>query len=137
MTIISPIVFGENIVCDNGPGTDAYFSASSLSKEEEAAWLSETAPQSELMKEMASARQREMDAGLPNSENAIEIPWNDAKRMVLLGFITKTMQGHNKVVYLESKSGKVYRASEPKIDNISAIIRIVDPCHIHVLEATE
>jgi hypothetical protein len=133
--LISENALAAKIVCDNNTGTDAYFRAIAFTEDEEAAIKNNGPLPNEFMKEVFLDNTK--NAPPPKREGAIEIPWSDAKRMVLRGYITQTMQYHNRSVYLQSKSGAIYKTTEPELDSISSIIQVVDPCRVFIAEATE
>jgi hypothetical protein len=74
---------------------------------------------------------------LPDTDKAKEIDWEQAKRMVWNAIVTTTIQGHDLSVVLVTKSGRVYRTKEPKIDEIYRVAALIDPCHRYITHITE
>jgi hypothetical protein len=74
---------------------------------------------------------------LPDVSAAQRIDWEQARRMVWNGLVTTTLQGHDLSVVLVTTSGRVYRTTEPRIDEIYRVAALIDPCHRYIRHITE
>ena len=74
---------------------------------------------------------------LPDTTNAQEIDWEQAKRMVWNALVTTTIQAHDRTVVLVTSSGRSYRTVEPRLDEIWRVAALIDPCHRYMTHITE
>ncbi len=73
----------------------------------------------------------------PRTDNALDIEWSQAKRMIYTGLVRAVIQTHARDVYLISASGKSYKTREPSLDDVFRAASVVDPCHRYVDLMTE
>jgi hypothetical protein len=69
---------------------------------------------------------------LPDTSNAKVIDWEQAKRMIWNGVVNTLMQNHSRSVVLITASGRAYRTTEPVLDDIFLVARLVDPCQKYI-----
>jgi hypothetical protein len=70
-------------------------------------------------------------------KNTKRITWDQARKLVLLGAVSKVVQSHDLSVQLTTRLKKVYVTREPKIDDIVHLVKVVDPCQVFVHAWTE
>ena len=66
-----------------------------------------------------------------------DIPWPEAKEMILKGRIRSVMQAHSLTVTLQAENGAVYATKENSIDEVHSLIKHVDPMGVFIQYATE
>jgi hypothetical protein len=73
----------------------------------------------------------------PDYSKAIPISWDDAKRMILRGYVTVIVQSHNRGVDIKTSKGSSFTTIEPRIGEVFNIASVVDPCRLFILRITE
>jgi hypothetical protein len=88
--------------------------------------------------EEASSLERRNEEDLPaSSPKAQDLPWPQARTIILLGAVQLISQSHSLNVVLFARSGKIYRTHEPNIDEAFHVASIVDACHLYIRRVTE
>lgn len=90
-----------------------------------------------LVSELANRWPPKEPPSLPDTTNATEIDWEQAKRMVWNALVTTTIQAHDRTVVLVTTSGRSYRTVEPRLDDIWRVAALMDPCHRYITHITE
>jgi len=66
-----------------------------------------------------------------------EIPWANAKELILAGKVVFVKQAHSLDIHLVDRQGRSYTTKEPEIDAVIHAAREVDPKGVFVLIVTE
>ena len=130
---------GNSLVgCETRDGYRNLVREIAFTEEEHAAWMENDRRCNSVGKERVFTDIEENpDDWFPDSQSAEEVPWQDAKRLVWMGAVTTIQQLHNRRVYLLTRSGNSYFTEQPKLDDIFAVVRRVDPCGQFVRQITE
>lgn len=88
--------------------------------------------------EYVAHQHREVAPSRPTAaERASRVEWEDARRMILRGYVVAIEQDHQGGILLTTDRGNVFKTIEPKIDNVFVVASVVDPCHRFIKIITE
>ncbi len=88
--------------------------------------------------EYVAHRRREVAPSQPRPvARATYVEWEDAKRMILRGYVVAIEQNHRGEILLTTDRAKFFKTSEPQIDNVFVVASVVDPCHRFIKLITE
>ena len=65
------------------------------------------------------------------------IEWEDARRMILSGYVVAIEQDHHGGILMTTDRGNVFKTIEREIDNVFVVASVVDPCHRFIKIITE
>jgi hypothetical protein len=122
--------------CQSGEGQRSYIADIRFTEQERIAWDNRDQDYNAIVRERF-AEEDIIEPDLPDFPNAMEIPWNEAKRLVWMGSIKTIWQRHDLTVYLLSNSGNSYVTVENHIDEIFHVMRRVDPCGLFIVGITQ
>jgi hypothetical protein len=105
-----------------------------LSRDELSAVLDDK-PGADIVLREAAAFQKAMrqpPASDAEMQRARQVTWVQARRLVVLGLITKLQTLHNGSVYLRSRGGRLYVTHPPDGKALWKLVWTVDPCHLFI-----
>jgi len=73
--------------------------------------------------------------GFPKSQTHVD--WVTVKRLVLLGAVAEIFQTHSRTVIVVTRTGRILDTTEPQLDDVVHVARVVDPCAVFIHIATE
>jgi hypothetical protein len=65
------------------------------------------------------------------------ISWEEARNMILRGWVRFVSQGHSREVNLVTSHGTGFVARQGAIDEVIQVVRSVDPCMVFIRVVTE
>ncbi len=79
------------------------------------------------------------DDGRPNfgKGKAHPISWDQAKVMILRGYVSTIFQGHDRSIEIVTNRGTRFSTREDELDEIYIVASNVDPCHRYIEIITE
>ena len=72
------------------------------------------------------------DISAEEMRRAGSISWSQARRLLLLGAVTRLHSSPGASVYLMTRSGKFYSTKVTSPDDLWDLVRLVDPCGIYI-----
>jgi hypothetical protein len=75
------------------------------------------------------------DLSAEELRQAVKIPWSQARRLILLGSVTRVRLALDSGVYLvtlRTRSGKSYSTREAAPHDLTNLVKLVDPCGIYI-----
>ena len=72
-----------------------------------------------------------------NPEDAVEIEWGEAEKIIMNGVVARVTQTHDGLVILQLKEGIVFTTRQPQVDDVLKVIEECGELCSDILVATE
>jgi hypothetical protein len=99
--------------------------------------LSEQAGSDPVLEGALAVERHKYSTDIPNSENTTPIEWTQVRKLVLLGAVKRTFEGHALAIFLVTISGRRYSSREPHAGDLGRLTDVVDPCGVYIHRVLE
>ena len=65
-------------------------------------------------------------------QRAVVIPWEQARKMILLGTVRSIFHSQGSKVWLTTLSGRTFASLEPNGSDTQELVNVVDPCRVFI-----